>query len=102
MQFVCFADRAWHAGRSCYEGRQECNDFSIGIELEGTDTAPYTEEQYNVLAGVTSALLTEFTSMSEAGIVGHCEIAPGRKTDPGPAFDWPYYRTSLKKLGEQK
>jgi AmpD protein len=101
IQFVSFFDRAWHAGRSCFKGRQECNDFSIGIELEGTDVDPYTPAQYDILVAVTAALLGEFTAMSEANIVGHCEIAPDRKTDPGPAFDWSLYRTALKNRGER-
>ena len=98
LQFVSFSDRAWHAGRSTYRGRTECNDFSIGIELEGTDNDTYTEQQYQVLAEVTSALLGEYPMMDRNRIVGHSDIAPGRKSDPGPAFDWQRYRLALNEL----
>lgn len=95
LQFVSFEERAWHAGRSEFCGRNECNDFSIGIELEGTDDLAYEEKQYQVLAQVTGALLDAYPGLSQRDIVGHNEIAPGRKTDPGPAFDWRYYRSLL-------
>ena len=95
LQFVSLEDRAWHAGQSCFEGREECNDFSIGIELEGTDEDPFTQRQYEVLRGVTLTLLREFPAMTPNSIVGHCDISPGRKTDPGPSFDWQRYRNSL-------
>ncbi|MEH6580444.1 MAG: 1,6-anhydro-N-acetylmuramyl-L-alanine amidase AmpD [Halioglobus sp.] len=100
LQFVGFGDRAWHAGRSCFQGREECNDFSIGVELEGADDEPYEEVQYRVLAAVTRVLLSEYPQMSADKIVGHSEIAPGRKTDPGPAFDWQRYRYLLDEAGE--
>jgi len=87
MQFVAFDQCAWHAGASTYQGRQGCNDFSIGIELEGTDTAPYREIQYEVLGSVVSALQDHYQIPARA-VVGHSDIAPGRKTDPGPSFDW--------------
>jgi len=87
MQFVAFDQCAWHAGASTYQGRQGCNDFSIGIELEGTDTAPYREVQYEVLGSVVSALQDHYQIPARA-VVGHSDIAPGRKTDPGPSFDW--------------
>lgn len=87
-QFVPFDRRAWHAGQSCFQGRQACNDFSIGIELEGTDDLPYTDAQYRVLAAVTRALLRTYLQLKPDRITGHSDIAPGRKTDPGPAFDW--------------
>ena len=87
MQFVAFDQCAWHAGASTYQGRQGCNDFSIGIELEGTDTAPYREVQYEVLGSVVSALQDHYQIPARA-VVGHSGIAPGRKTDPGPSFDW--------------
>ena len=87
-QFVPFDRRAWHAGVSCYQGRDGCNDFSIGIELEGTDELPYTETQYRVLSAVIKVLLNSYSTLSTADIVGHNDIAPGRKTDPGPVFDW--------------
>ena len=94
-QFVPFDRRAWHAGVSSHRGRERCNDYSIGIELEGTDDRPYTKSQYDKLAGVLAALLREYPRLSLAGVVGHSEIAPGRKTDPGPAFDWPRLFRSL-------
>ena len=88
LQFVPFGRRAWHAGESCYRGRDCCNDFSIGIELEGDDGVAYDERQYNVLTSVLQALMTAYPLISTREIVGHSDIAPGRKTDPGPAFDW--------------
>ena len=94
-QFVSFLDRAWHAGLSSHCGRDNCNDFSIGIELEGTDNQPYTDAQYRRLAVVTQTLQCYYPSISTDRIVGHSDIAPGRKTDPGPAFDWSYYKTLL-------
>ena len=95
VQFVSCDDRAWHAGESCYAGRDNCNDFSIGIELEGTDEEPYRPEQYEVLVAVTRALLAAYPQLSPARIAGHSDIAPGRKTDPGPAFDWSRYLEAL-------
>lgn len=94
-QFVPFDRRAWHAGQSCYEGRTNCNDFSIGIELEGTDETPYTEAQYEKLAAITRGLLKNYRGLSTKAIVGHSDIAPGRKTDPGPFFDWDRFRKLL-------
>jgi len=88
VQYVPFNKRAWHAGDSCFEGRSACNDFSIGIELEGQDTEPYTRRQYDQLATVVQALLAAFPGLAAGRIVGHCDIAPQRKTDPGPAFEW--------------
>jgi AmpD protein len=87
-QYVSFHDRAWHAGRSCYAGREDCNDFSIGIELEGTDTLPYEAVQYRTLADCVTVLLGAYPRLSASRLVGHSDIAPGRKTDPGPSFDW--------------
>lgn len=87
-QFVPFDRRAWHAGRSSWRGRTGCNDFAVGIELEGTDTRAYTASQYSRLRSVLRALLVRYPRLSPEAIVGHSEIAPGRKTDPGPAFDW--------------
>ena len=87
-QFVPFNKRAWHAGESNYKGKCACNDFSIGIELEGTDDQSYTDEQYQVLNAVVMSLQMIYPSLYENNIVGHCDIAPNRKTDPGPAFDW--------------
>ena len=87
-QFVPFDRRAWHAGASRWGGRRDCNDFAIGIELEGTDHVAYTDTQYAVLENVLHALAHRYPRLDPAAIVGHNEIAPGRKTDPGPAFDW--------------
>lgn len=95
VQFVSCDDRAWHAGESCYDGRDDCNDFSIGIELEGTDDEPYSAAQYEVLARVTVALIDAYPELSSKRIAGHSDIAPGRKTDPGPAFDWDRYRAEM-------
>lgn len=92
VQFVAFDKRAWHAGKSNFEGRERCNDFSIGIELEGTDDIAYTEAQYQQLALVTKTLQAHYADIQPGNIVGHSHIAPGRKTDPGPAFDWAYYQ----------
>lgn len=96
VQFVSLLDRAWHAGRSCFEGQEECNDFSIGIELEGTDDTPYTPEQYRMLAKVADLIMTAWPDVTANRITGHCDIAPGRKSDPGPAFDWRYFRSALE------
>ncbi len=87
-QFVPFDRRAWHAGVSTHAGRANCNDYAIGIELEGTDHTPYTSTQYLRLAEVLRALFRRYARLSLSAVVGHAEIAPGRKTDPGPAFDW--------------
>lgn len=87
-QFVKFTDRAWHAGQSNYKGREACNDFSIGVELEGVDTLDYESEQYDTLAEVVAALCDAYPRLSPERLVGHSDISPGRKTDPGPAFDW--------------
>jgi len=95
VQFVPFHLRAWHAGVSAWGGRAGCNDFSIGIELEGADDVPYADAQYAVLARVLRALLDAYASLAIDAIVGHSDIAPGRKTDPGPAFDWPRLRRGL-------
>lgn len=88
VQYVALTQRAWHAGASSCCGRECCNDFSIGIELEGTDTLPYAAVQYTMLARVVQALRRWAPSLAAAPIVGHSDIAPGRKTDPGPQFDW--------------
>jgi AmpD protein len=94
-QFVRFSDRAWHAGESSYNGRDACNDFSIGVELEGVDTVPYEAAQYATLAAVVAALCQAYPRLSADRLVGHSDIAPGRKTDPGPAFDWPRARAAI-------
>ena len=87
-QYVPFQMRAWHAGQSSYRGRTACNDFSVGIELEGTDDIPYEATQYDALAAVVRALRAAYATLAQAPIVGHSDIAPGRKTDPGRVFDW--------------
>jgi len=96
IQFVPCKKRAWHAGESCWQGRNRCNDYSIGIELEGTDTVPFTDTQYAALVALTHALQKSYPIRD---IAGHSDIAPGRKTDPGPCFDWVRYRTALKAAG---
>lgn len=88
VQYVSFNRRAWHAGASSYQGRERCNDFSIGIELEGADQTPYEPAQYRMLSAVIRQLCAAYSSLSLSHIAGHSDIAPGRKTDPGPAFDW--------------
>lgn len=88
IQFVPFHKRAWHAGKSCFHGREHCNDFSIGIELEGADDVEYTDAQYDVLRAVILCLQMTYSGLNTNNITGHCDIAPGRKTDPGPAFHW--------------
>jgi len=95
IQFVSCRDRAWHAGVSNFEGREGCNDFSLGIELEGTDDQPYTDAQYTSLRQLSEQLLAVYPAISPSRIQGHSDIAPGRKTDPGPAFDWGRYLSSL-------
>jgi AmpD protein len=96
VQYVPFGERAWHAGASQYRGRPACNDFSIGVELEGTGDTPYTDAQYHGLAALAAALLACYASLSAQAIVGHSDIAPGRKTDPGASFDWPRWRALLQ------
>jgi len=88
VQYVPFHKRAWHAGVSVYEGRENCNDFSIGIELEGTETIDYTQGQYDALNDVIHSLLSTYPRLSKQRITGHSDIAPNRKTDPGDSFDW--------------
>ena len=95
-QFVSCLDRAWHAGVSSFDGRDNCNDFSLGVELEGTDDLPYTDAQYVRLAELTRQLLGAYPALSTQRIRGHSDIAPGRKTDPGPAFDWSRLHAELK------
>ncbi|HHS99909.1 MAG TPA: 1,6-anhydro-N-acetylmuramyl-L-alanine amidase AmpD [Thiomicrospira sp.] len=98
IQYVPFHKRAWHAGVSEFEGRERCNDYSIGIELEGTDTTEYTESQYKALADLIKALWQAYPSLKDKKVVGHCHIAPGRKTDPGESFVW----NALNRLLETK
>jgi AmpD protein len=88
LQFVPFQRRAWHAGASSFRGRPRCNDYSVGIELEGTDTTPYTSAQYAALTGVLHALFASCPRLDARAIAAHSDVAPGRKSDPGPAFDW--------------
>jgi AmpD protein len=88
IQFVPFGRRAWHAGESAFRGRTCCNDFSIGIELEGTDETAYSDAQYAHLAPIVAAICEAYPRISTRHIAGHCDVAPGRKSDPGPAFDW--------------
>lgn len=92
IQFVPCLKRAWHAGESCWQGRVRCNDFSIGIELEGSDAVPFTEVQYDALRSLTMAIRYAYPIL---GIAGHCDIAPLRKTDPGQCFDWARYLAGL-------
>ncbi len=99
IQFVACERRAWHAGLSEWRGRRDCNDFSIGIELEGTDSMPYTDAQYARLVPVIRGLCARYPGIDDAAIVGHSDIAPGRKTDPGPAFDWGRLETRLRHAG---
>lgn len=94
VQFVSFLDRAWHAGESSWCGSSGCNDFSIGIELEGTDDEGYTEDQYLALGAMVNSLRQRYPGIESESIAGHSDIAPGRKTDPGPSFNW----TKLKQL----
>ena len=94
-QFVPFDQAAWHAGLSEWRGRCGCNDFAVGIELEGTDSRAYTKAQYRRLLLVTRALLARYPRLSAEAIVGHLEIAPGRKTDPGPVFAWSAYLQAI-------
>lgn len=100
-QFVPFHKRAWHAGDSSFEGRDFCNDFSIGIELEGDEETPYTQEQYDSLVSCTVELFKHYPLKLDR-IVSHSDISPGRKTDPGPSFDWALYKGLLANHGLQK
>ena len=100
IQYVPVTKRAWHAGESCHEGRERCNDFSIGIELEGEDETPYEIAQYHCLAELVRTLRAGMESLREADIVGHSDIAPGRKTDPGDAFDWDALHDLLQRRTE--
>lgn len=96
-QYVSFDDRAWHAGESCFQGVTNCNDFSIGIELEGTDDLEYTDAQYERLNALTRLIIQSYPKITLGRIVGHNDIAPGRKTDPGVSFNWGRYRMALSK-----
>jgi AmpD protein len=94
-QFVPFNMAAWHAGVSSFQGLNDCNQFSIGIELEGTDDIDYTKEQYQSLIEVSKDIMLSFPKINKENIMGHSDIAPERKTDPGPSFDWHLYLSSL-------
>ncbi len=98
-QYVPFGLRAWHAGQSHWRGRDSCNDYSIGIELEGADDEPYDDRQYAALAQLIAALQQSYLALADGWIAGHSDIAPGRKTDPGPAFDWRRLERELRALG---
>ncbi|MGI2261404.1 1,6-anhydro-N-acetylmuramyl-L-alanine amidase AmpD [Shewanella sp. GXUN23E] len=95
VQYVSCDERAWHAGVSSFQGRSHCNDFAVGIELEGTDNLPFTKEQYQQLVGLTDWLMGRYPQITASRIVGHSDIAPGRKTDPGPCFDWSGYLAAI-------
>ncbi len=97
-QFVPFNKRAWHAGKSCFAGEENCNNFSIGIELEGTDSIPYTQAQYQQLAHITCLIMQDYPKITLDRIVGHSDIAPMRKTDPGPSFQWQHYKELVQEL----
>lgn len=99
IQYVPFNKRAWHAGESCFNNKTNCNDFSIGIELEGTENMPYEEIQYKILAETAKLLIYTYPAITIDNITGHCDIAPGRKKDPGPHFDWQRFRSALKSSG---
>ncbi len=96
VQYVPFQCRAWHAGVSSWAGRERCNDFSIGIELEGADHSPYESTQYAMLARVIAVLCRSYPQLTPDRVVGHSDIAPGRKSDPGPSFDWPRLRSLVR------
>ncbi|ABG41853.1 N-acetylmuramyl-L-alanine amidase, negative regulator of AmpC, AmpD [Paraglaciecola sp. T6c] len=95
IQFVPFDERAWHAGVSSFQGRERCNDYSIGIELEGTDDSDYTTKQYDALEQLAKAIMLAYPKITLGRIVGHNDIAPGRKTDPGRSFNWQRLRQGL-------
>jgi len=94
-QYVNFADRAWHAGLSCFEGRDKCNDFAIGIELEGSNEQPFTDAQYLALQALTQEIMRTYPHITKERIVGHCDVSPGRKIDPGQYFDWQRYLQNI-------
>ena len=90
-----FSDRAWHAGLSCFEGRDKCNDFAIGIELEGSNEQPFTDAQYAALQALTQEIMRTYPHITKERIVGHCDVSPGRKIDPGQYFDWQRYLQNI-------
>tara|TARA_S200000501_G_C20263064_1_gene499465 strand:- start:1 stop:540 length:540 start_codon:yes stop_codon:yes gene_type:complete len=95
IQFVPFDKRAWHAGDSSYNGDSDCNNFSIGIELEGSDSDIFTNQQYKVLVDATKEILKEYCDINKNSIIGHSDVSPGRKTDPGIKFEWERYLEQL-------
>ncbi len=97
VQFVPLGLRAWHAGESQWRGRERCNDYSIGIEVEGTDDRPYEEAQYGSLAALVVEMLAAYPGIDPDAVVGHADVAPGRKTDPGPAFEWPRLKALMRR-----
>jgi len=101
-QFVPVAQRAWHAGKSCWRGRERCNDFSVGIELLGDAKTPFTEAQYEAAARLARALMARFPKLRRDCIVGHADIAPGRKWDPGPQWDWQRFFALLDRMPPQE
>ncbi len=101
VQYVPLGARAWHAGHSSFEGRARCNDFSIGVELEGADEVPYADAQYRQLSQVTIEIMRHYPAITPQRIVGHADIAPGRKTDPGPAFEWARLFQQIERPEEQ-
>ena len=102
IQFVSFRQRAWHAGDSCFGNRHACNDFSIGIEIEGTDDVAYEPIQYRQSARLIDCLMRRWPQISLDRVVGHCDIAPGRKTDPGPSFEWDCLRDLVCESGRER
>ncbi len=94
-QYVNFGDRAWHAGLSCFDGRDKCNDFAIGIELEGSNEQPFTDAQYLALQVLTREIMRTYPHITKERIVGHCDVSPGRKIDPGQYFDWQRYLQNI-------
>lgn len=95
VQFVPFERRAWHAGDSSFNGRDHCNDYSVGIELEGTDEIPYEPAQYRMLTRLAHQLMHLYPGITPQRVVGHCDVSPGRKSDPGPSFNWEMFRSTL-------
>ncbi|GJH41954.1 1,6-anhydro-N-acetylmuramyl-L-alanine amidase AmpD [Pasteurella canis] len=101
-QYVAFHNRAWHAGLSEFQGREKCNDFSIGIELEGSNLQPFTLQQYNALVSLTQEIMHTYPLITLDRIVGHSDVSPGRKIDPGQYFDWQYYRAMINECSKNK
>lgn len=100
-QYVPFDRKAWHAGESVYNGRPDCNDYSIGIELEGSDFEAFTDLQYRTLIGITNLLMDDYPCLNSNRVVGHSDVSPGRKTDPGPYFDWNRYKAAINLISNK-